>query len=165
MSTQSSAHPCSNVSWNSTASFRVLSFPGETCSRKSRVSEHTAAKLLARPGGGNHAGSSSSRNDSVEGQPGLKTDLGLSGPRSAVSHWPFLLLRPDLQLHQGSPVSWLTQQTEETPSGHPAATAAKSLQSRPTVCDPIYVSPPGSPVPGILPARTLEWVAISFSNA
>ena len=46
-----------------------------------------------------------------------------------------------------------------------AAAAAKSLQSCPTLCDPIDVSPPGSPVPGILHARTLEWVAISFSNA
>ena len=46
-----------------------------------------------------------------------------------------------------------------------AATAAKSLQLCPTLCDPIDSSPPGSPVPGILQARTLEWVAISFSNA
>ena len=45
------------------------------------------------------------------------------------------------------------------------AAAAKSLQSCPTLCDPIDGSPPGSPVPGILHARTLEWVAISFSNA
>ena len=44
-------------------------------------------------------------------------------------------------------------------------TAAKSLQSCPTLCDPIDGSPPASPVPGILQARTLEWVAISFSNA
>ena len=43
--------------------------------------------------------------------------------------------------------------------------AAKSLQSCPTLCDPIDGSPPGAPVPGILQARTLEWVAISFSNA
>ena len=43
--------------------------------------------------------------------------------------------------------------------------AAKSLQSCPTLCDPIDSSPPGSSVPGILQARTLEWVAISFSNA
>ena len=43
--------------------------------------------------------------------------------------------------------------------------AAKSLQSYPTLCDPTDGSPPGSPVPGILQARTLEWVAISFSNA
>ena len=48
---------------------------------------------------------------------------------------------------------------------HAAAAAAKSLQSCPTLCDPTDGSPPGSPVPGILQARTLEWVAISFSNA
>ena len=46
-----------------------------------------------------------------------------------------------------------------------AAAAAKSLQSCLTLCDPIDGSPPGSPVPGILQARTLEWVTISFSNA
>ena len=46
-----------------------------------------------------------------------------------------------------------------------AAAAAKSLQSCPTLCDPIDGSPPGSPVLGILQARTLEWVAIAFSNA
>ena len=46
-----------------------------------------------------------------------------------------------------------------------AAAAAKSLQSCPTLYNPIDGSPPGSPVPGILQARTLEWVAISFSNA
>ena len=46
-----------------------------------------------------------------------------------------------------------------------AAAAAKLLQSCPTLCNPIDGSPPGSPVPGILQARTLEWVAISFSNA
>ena len=45
------------------------------------------------------------------------------------------------------------------------AAAAKLLQSCPTLCDPMNSSPPGSPVPGILQARTLEWVAISFSNA
>ena len=49
--------------------------------------------------------------------------------------------------------------------GHPSAAAAKSLQSCPTLCDPIDSSPPGSPIPGILQARTLERVAISFSNA
>ena len=46
-----------------------------------------------------------------------------------------------------------------------AATAAKSLQSCPTLCNPIDGSPPGFPIPGILQARTVEWVAISFSNA
>ena len=49
--------------------------------------------------------------------------------------------------------------------GAAVAAAAKSLQSCPTLCDPIDGNPPGSPVPGILQARTLEWVAISFSNA
>ena len=46
-----------------------------------------------------------------------------------------------------------------------AAAAAESLQSCPTLCDPIDGSPPGSPVPGILQATTPEWVAISFPNA
>ena len=46
-----------------------------------------------------------------------------------------------------------------------AAAAAKSLQSCPTLCDPIDGSPPGSPIPGILQAKILEWVAIFFSNA
>ena len=46
-----------------------------------------------------------------------------------------------------------------------APAAAKSLQSCPTLCDPIDSNPPGCPVPGILQARTLDWVAISFSNA
>ena len=61
--------------------------------------------------------------------------------------WP-LTCRPEMMVHQGSPP-------------HPA----KSLQSRLTLCNPIDGSPPGSSVPGILQARILEWVAISFSNA
>ena len=56
----------------------------------------------------------------------------------------------------------LSNQT--TTAGSHAAAAAKSLQSCPTLCNPIDGSPPGSPVPGILQARTLEWVAISFST-
>ena len=51
------------------------------------------------------------------------------------------------------------------PAAAAAAAAAKSLQLCPTLCEPIDGSPPGSPVPGILQARTLEWVAISFCNA
>ena len=50
-------------------------------------------------------------------------------------------------------------------SSYASAAAAKSFQSRPTLCDPIDSTPPGSPIPGILQARILEWVAISFSNA
>ena len=52
-----------------------------------------------------------------------------------------------------------------TTLGSAAAAAAKSLQLCPTLCDPRDGSPPGSPIPGILQARTLEWVAISFSSA
>ena len=53
------------------------------------------------------------------------------------------------------------------PQGKPiqGIAAAKSLQSSPTLCNPMDGSPPGSPIPGILQARTLQWVAISFSNA
>ena len=57
------------------------------------------------------------------------------------------------------------EETEKVGLKPAAATAAKSLQSCPTLCNPIDGSPPGSPVPRILQARTLEWVAISFSNA
>ena len=61
-------------------------------------------------------------------------------------------------------LAWRIPWTEE-PGGLSPAAAAKSLQSCLTLCDPIDGSLPGSPVPGILQARTLEWVAISFSNA
>ena len=53
---------------------------------------------------------------------------------------------------------------QQSHSGH-AAAAANLVQSCPSLCNPIDGSPPSSPVPGILQARTLEWVAISFSNA
>ena len=62
--------------------------------------------------------------------------------------------RHDLKKEQGAPC--ILART---------AAPAKLLQMCPTLCDPIDGSPPGSPVPGILQARTLEWVAISFSNA
>ena len=58
----------------------------------------------------------------------------------------------------------IVTQRHECQEGSEAA-AAKSLQSYLTLCDPIDGSPPGSPIPGILQAGTLEWVAISFSNA
>ena len=60
---------------------------------------------------------------------------------------------------------WLLLPLTEFLSLIAAAAAAKSLQSCPTQCDPIDASPAGSPIPGILQARTLEWVAISFSSA
>ena len=62
-------------------------------------------------------------------------------------------------------VTWQLIKWWEVRSRVKAAAAAKSLQTCPTLCDPIDGSPPGSPVPGILQARTLEWVAISSSNA
>ena len=75
-------------------------------------------------------------------------------------------------MHRFSLVGFLDFQTSDwkqlncsTRSYLLAAATAKSLQSCPTLCDPIDSSPPGSPVSGILQARTLEWVAISFSNA
>ena len=58
-----------------------------------------------------------------------------------------------------------TLQADSSSFEPPAAAAAKLLQLCLTLCDPIDGSPPGSPVPGILQARTLEWVAISFSSA
>ena len=58
-----------------------------------------------------------------------------------------------------------TAEPPRKPWCHTAAAAAKSLQSCPTLCKPIDGSPPGSAIPGILQAGTLEWVAISFSNA
>ena len=60
---------------------------------------------------------------------------------------------------------YLASKGKDIPEVSGLVAAAKSLQSYPTLCDSIDGSPPGSPVPGTLQARTLEWVAISFSNA
>ena len=72
-------------------------------------------------------------------------------------------LEKEMATHS-STLAWKIPWTEE-PGRLQSAAAAKSLQLCPTLCDHIDGSPPGSPVPGILQARTLEWVAISFSNA
>ena len=72
---------------------------------------------------------------------------------------------PSLSLLESSTYSLLCMQHILYTCLHSAAAAVKSFQSCPTLCDPIDGSPPGSSVPGILQARTLEWVAISFSNA
>ena len=72
--------------------------------------------------------------------------------------------RPESQADQ----NWRREAKKDAPLKdrvEAITTTAKSLQSCLTLCDPINGSPPGSPVPGILQARTLEWVAISFSNA
>ena len=64
--------------------------------------------------------------------------------------------------HSNGEIAHLSRTTVQAAA---AAAAAKLLQSCPTLCDPIDSSPPGSAVPGILQARTLEWAAISFSSA
>ena len=82
-----------------------------------------------------------------------------------------LLATPWTAAYQAPPSMGFSRQEywSGVPSLYPhlstAAAAAKLLQSCPTLCDPIDGSPPGSAIPGILQARTLEWVAISFSNA
>ena len=77
----------------------------------------------------------------------------------------------EMNLHLLGLLHWQAGSLPLAPPARPnekpaaAAAAAKSLQSCPTLCNPIDGSPPGSPVPGILQARALEWVAISFSSA
>ena len=66
------------------------------------------------------------------------------------------IFQPGLLLSSRAPLSGTANDS--------SAAAAKLLQLCPTLCDPVDSSPPGSPIPGILQARTLEWVAISFSN-
>ena len=94
---------------------------------------------------------------STEG-PGHSWVILLWGPSS-------IFLGPGADKVLFVPSKSLFPQSCVSSGGSAAATAAKSLQSCPTLCDPIDSSPPGSPIPGILQARTLDWVAISFSNA
>ena len=94
-----------------------------------------------------------------------------------LSYFTFTFHFPELEKEiatHSNVLAWKIPWTEEPGGlqsmgsvGHAAAAAAaaKSLQSCPTLCNPIEGSPPGSPVPGILQARTLEWAAISFSNS
>ena len=92
-----------------------------------------------------------SRQEFWSGLPSLLQGIFLmQGSSPHLPHWRWMLYD---QCHLGSLKDSL------------ATAAAKSLQSCPTLCNPIDGSPPGSPVPGILQARTLGWVAISFSNA
>ena len=95
----------------------------------------------------------------------------LSGcmPRSGTSRSygnSVVFERPSILFSIVATLTWIpTSSAGEFPFLHTlSAAAAKSLQSCLTLCDPIDGSPPGSPIPGILQARTLEWVAISFSN-
>ena len=92
---------------------------------------------------------------------------GFPGKNTGVG-FPFLL--QGIFPTQGSNLGLLQWHADSLPLRESpvvifAAAAAKSLQSYPTLWDPIDSNPPGSPIPGILQARTLEWVAISFSNA
>ena len=84
--------------------------------------------------------------------------LSMGFPRQ--KHWSKLPFPPPGDL----PYPGMTPASPASPAMAAAAAAAKSLQPSPTLCDPIEGSLPGSPVPGILQARILEWVAISFSN-
>ena len=100
--------------------------------------------------------------------PGIKP-LSPASPALQAVYFPTEPPAPKMQLwmcvYEGrSGLEWYECQAKYSPAVA-AAAAAKSLQSFPTLWDPIDGSPPGSPVPGILQARTLEWVAISFSNA
>ena len=75
------------------------------------------------------------------------------------------ILKEELPRSVGAQYATGDQWRNNSRNNEAAAAAAKSLQSCPTLCDPIDGSPPGSAAPGILQARTLEWVAVSFSNA
>ena len=82
------------------------------------------------------------------------------------SHWKeYIWISSNEVDETGAYYTKQSKSERKTPIQYTAAAAAKSLQSCPTLCHPIDGSPPGSPVPGILQAKTLEWVAISFSNA
>ena len=108
----------------------------------------------------------------------ITTNKASGGNRIPVELFQFLKDDAVKVLHSICQKIWKTQQWPQdwkrsvvipipkkgNAKEHSAAAAAKLLQSCPTLCDPIDGSPPGSPVPGILQERTLEWVAISFSN-
>ena len=84
-----------------------------------------------------------------------------------VIYWNILCIRKRLEsawISLNRQTTWKRIQNNDSAAAA-AAAAAKSLQSCLTLCDPILGGPPGSPIAGILQARTLEWVAISFSNA
>ena len=84
-----------------------------------------------------------------------------------LKNWyaPSFLITKISQFTRFLPLTWFTGKFLHLLRATLLTLAAKSLQSCPTLCDPIDGSPTGSPIPGILQARTLEWVAISFSNA
>ena len=106
----------------------------------------------------------------------LLSGIWLWSLRLIFMRWSVSISLPFLPVHQPFPDKAYSSPLYLSLHIHPlvlllsfpaaaAAAAAKSLQSCPTLCDTVDGSPPGSVVPGILQARTLEWVAISFSNA
>ena len=103
--------------------------------------------------------------DPVDCSPPGSSSMGLSR-QECWSGWPFPSPGdlPDPGMEARSPALHADALPSEL-KGFAMLCYAKSLQSCPTLCDPIDGSLPGSPVPGILQARTLEWVGISFSNA
>ena len=98
--------------------------------------------------------------NSGTGDPGVVQSMGITKSQTWLTDWMTNIYRRGyifriIKCIFGRLGKWL----------HFSSATTKSLQSCPTLCNPIDGSPPGSPVPGILQARTLEWVAISFSNA
>ena len=91
----------------------------------------------------------------------------MTGKTIALTRWTFVDKVMSLLFNMLSRlvITFLPRSKSLLKAGHAAAAAAKSLQSCPTLCDPTDGSPLASSVPGILQARILEWVAISFSNA
>ena len=123
------------------------------------------------PGGGRVAASCSHRTapDPTEL---ARASLSSWGGEGGAGRWKlqgnlrvYLALVSIFSMGSSNRTPWLWALQPSKREMYAAAAAAKSLQLCPTLCDPIDGSPPGSPVPGILQARTLEWVAISFSNA
>ena len=127
---------------------------------------------------GTRSGLRSKNQERLPGEVEFLNSTNLSIYNSILTNFPFLSTMQNLRHLSGKdnfPVHYtktsiinllnLLGQEHTSIFETAAAAAAKSLQSCPTLCDPIDGSPPGSPVPGILQARTLEWVAISFSNA
>ena len=94
-----------------------------------------------------------------------ETDLNVLHPFGSGPWGAWAWLRGVKFPRRGLSREWSFRPPDRSECKWVAAAAAKSLQSCPTLCDPIDGSPPGSPIPGILQARTLEWVAMSFSNA
>ena len=95
----------------------------------------------------------------------MRVDTVPSPPYMSAQHSAAASVSPPSSQHLEASCPQTHRWAQSRPEGPSAAAATKLLQSCPTLFDPIDGSPPGSPIPGILQARTLEWVAISFSNA